>query len=146
MPGFLCAQRRPERNGRGKHVPVWWDVRPGREAARDPGEGLALAGWPAAPRPDPGPTGAPVLTHRRAWPSVTDYVASPGGWDKERPSEQPPAPAASARLPPALPPLKNGLLNSGRCVRLTHGRAANVYAEKIHFSCFVSNGEQMLFP
>lgn len=42
-----------------------------------------------------------------------------------------------ARRPPTLNMLKNGLLNSRHYFQFIYIRAANVYAEKIHFSCFI---------
>lgn len=46
--------------------------------------------------------------------------------------------------PPGWMVLKNGQLNSPRCFQFIYVRAANAYAEKLHFSYFISNCEQML--
>lgn len=73
--------------------------------------------------PIPVPTHPPTHTSRS--PPGTGSTHPPGGLD-------------------SLQGLRNGLLNSGHYFQFIYIRAANVYAEKIHFSYFISNCEQML--
>lgn len=86
------------------------------------------------------------------WPFFTGYELL---WKQVRKSDrvdqphlQPPSNVHNeclARLPPVLNRVKNGLLNSRHDFQFIYIRAANVYAEKIHFFHFISNCEQMLF-